>query len=167
MGDEDKKYLCNVCGEMHTKEELQKCRGNYNAISEHNTNRRGLQFPNDIWQFNGRVFRKKARDNNWMAYHSPEYQKIFIDLLKFVKKNGSIDIEGIVTTCVHEFNHFWLEKEISWIASKMWDYCGIREMYDKEGFLGYTQDYGDDYYNKLCKKQIETEKWLKKYRDKI
>lgn len=169
MGNPDRKHLCNVCGELHTKEELQKCRDNYNAIQKHNNDRRGkgLKFKDELWQFTGHVFRKNARDNNYLAYHSPKYDKIFIDLLKFVKKDGSVDIEGIVTTCVHEFNHFWLDTEINWVASKMWDYCGIREMYDKEGYLGFVQDYGDDYYDALCKKTVETEKWLKKHRDKI
>ena len=169
MGDEKEKYLCNVCGELHTKEGLQKCREMYNKIQQHNLSRqgKGLKFKDELFQFASHVANKKCRDNKYLAYHSPTFDRIFIDLSKFVKKYGIIDIEGIVTTCQHEYIHYWLHTEINWVASTMWDYCGIRELYDKEGYLGYIQDYGDDYYNKLCKKQIETEKWLKKYRDKI
>ena len=171
--NEGKTCYCKYCKQWVTRKECRgiacvRCYDMLQKINEHNESRRGhgLKFPNELWQFSGHVFRKNARDNNYMAYHSPKYDKIFIDLLKFVKKDGSIDIEGIVTTCVHEFNHVWLEKEINWIASKMFDYCGIREMFDKESYLGFYQDYGDKYYDALCKKQVETEKWLKKYRDK-
>lgn len=162
MGNEDEKYLCEVCGQLHTKEILHECRSNYNAIQKHNNDRKGkgLKFKDDLFQFFSHVANKKCRDNHWLAYHTRQYDKIFINLKAFEKANGDIDFVGLINSFTHEYQHHWLFKNEGRRATAQWDFPNIRLTWDKEGYNGYVEIMPDSYYTALFDKSIIMKKAL-------
>jgi hypothetical protein len=127
MGNPDRKYYCNICKQMHTKEELQNCRSMHNQIQQHNESRhgRGLKFKSSLIQYASHVANKKCRDKKWRAYYDNSLDKIFIELKSFQKTNGDMDLEALVCVVSHETIHKWLFDNQGIRATHMLDYALI------------------------------------------